>query len=296
MSPEPGQPHEVSPQLAEAIGRACAVLAAGAGDDEQPLASTLIEILQAAARGELAAPAQALQQLHELLQQREQFLAVVAHELRNPLTPVLLGLEMMIVGVTAGALPPPELLRRLEDIQRHARRLRADIEQLLEFARLRNGRTELRLEEVDLAEVAADALRERRPVLDASGCELRTSLQSQRGRWDGRRLNQVIWNLVSNAAAYAPGAPVEVTIAGDEHRAWLVVADHGPGIAEHERERVFHKFERAGAERQHTGFGIGLWLVKRLVEAMGGTIDLTSTAGGGATFTITLPRSRDGET
>jgi signal transduction histidine kinase len=239
---------------------------------------------------QLAEALRALQQAREEVQQREQFLAVVAHELRNTITPVILGLDMVLGGAAAVA-PPPELQRRLQEVRRHVQRLRADLEHLLDFARLRNGRIELRLEDADLAEVAADALRELRPVLDASGCELHSSLQAQRGRWDRMRVGQVIWNLVSNAAKYAAGAPVDVIVSGDEHHARVIIADHGPGISEHERERVFRQFERAGADRQHTGFGIGLWLVKRLVEAMGGTIELTSTATTGATFTVTLPRS-----
>lgn len=284
---------EVSPQLAEAIGRACGLVAASAGDGERELADTLIEAMQAAAQGEPAPPSRALQQAREELEQHEHFLAIAAHELRNPITPVMLGLEVLIAATAAGALPQPELLRRLQELQRHVLQLRTDLEHLLDFARLRNRRLELRLEDLDLAELAEDALRELRPVLDASGCELRTSLQPQRGRWDRMRLHQVIWNLVSNAAKYAPGAPVEVTVTGDAHHARLIVTDHGPGIPAHEHERVFREFERADAARQHTGFGVGLWLVRRIVEAMGGTIDLTSAPGAGATFTVTLPRSGD---
>jgi signal transduction histidine kinase len=301
MIEEVDAPREVSPQLADAIQRACGLLAASAGTEERQLTQTLIETLQATARGERTQASRALQQVREeLLQvreellQHEQFLAVAAHELRNPITPVMLGLETLIAAATADALPRPELLRRLQKMQRHVQRLRTELEHLLDFARLRHGRIELELEDVDLAEVADDALRELRPVLDASGCELRASLQAQLGRWDRMRLNQVIWNLISNAAKYAAGAPIEVIVSGDEHHAQLIVADHGPGIPEHEHERVFRQFERAGAEHQHTGFGIGLWLVRRIVDAMGGTIGLTSLPGAGATFTVTLPRSRDG--
>jgi signal transduction histidine kinase len=106
------------------------------------------------------------------------------------------------------------------------------------------------------------------------------------------RLGQVVWNLLTNAAKYAPSAPIDVIVSGDLREVRLVVRDHGPGIAPEEREAVFRKFERAAGAKHYTGFGIGLWLVRRIVEAIGGSIALDSEVNVGTTFTIVLPRSR----
>jgi two-component system, OmpR family, sensor kinase len=223
----------------------------------------------------------------------ESFLAVVAHELRNPIAPVVLGIEALIEETKSGTqLDRARLLRRLEMIDRQLGRLRSELDRLLDFSRIRSGRLELQLEELDIAEVVSDVLREMRGQIDAAGCELRMSLESQRGRWDRMRLMQVIRNLISNATKYAAGAPVEVRIHGTREGVELVVADQGPGIPEHERETVFRRFERASKKR--TGFGLGLWLVQHIVEAMGGRIVLDSTVGVGSVFRITLPRITHG--
>lgn len=228
------------------------------------------------------------------LHQMESFLAVVAHELRNPIAPVVLGVEALIEETKSGMqLDRTRLLRRLEMLDRQLGRLRSELDRLLDFSRIRSGRLELQLEELDLAEVVGDVLREMRSQLDAAGCELRISLETQRGRWDRMRLVQVIRNLISNAAKYAAGAPVEVSVAGTRDGVELVVSDGGPGIPEPERETVFRRFERASTKR--TGFGLGLWLVKHIVQAMGGRIVLDSTPGHGCVFRISLPRVSHGE-
>jgi signal transduction histidine kinase len=108
------------------------------------------------------------------------------------------------------------------------------------------------------------------------------------------RLRQIVWNLISNATKFGAGAPVEVAVSGDERSALLSIRDDGPGIAEEERMRVFERFERANAGRLQTGFGIGLWLVERIVAALGGKIGLASEPGQGARFIVTLPRNQHG--
>ena len=245
---------------------------------------------------ELTALRQALARAKEELRGRDDFLAVVTHELRNPLTPLAFSIDLLLAEAAQGRLPTAEILvRRLKVLQRQVRRLTTDLNRLLDFSRIRSGRLELRLEDVDLAEVVGEVLQEMQPQFDISRCELRLNCGGpQRGRWDPMRLRQIVWNLVSNATKFGAGAPIEVAVLGDEQEARLIVSDKGPGIAEHERERVFHRFERAGTGESHVGFGVGLWLVKQIVHALGGDVHLDSEVGRGATFTVILPRNDHG--
>ncbi|HEY5947918.1 MAG TPA: HAMP domain-containing sensor histidine kinase, partial [Kofleriaceae bacterium] len=184
------------------------------------------------------------------------------------------------------------LLRRLQLTRRYVDGVRTHLDRLLDFSRLRNGHIDLHSESVDLSALVGSVIDEMAPMLEAAQCEVTTTFTMPLvGRWDRMRLRQVIWNLVSNAAKYAAGSPIEITTSRDETSVRLTVTDHGPGIAEHDQELVFRRFERSGAEANHTGFGVGLWLVRRIVDAMGGKIELRSELGRGATFTVTLPRT-----
>lgn len=233
-----------------------------------------------------------LRRLRELLQFQEGFLAVVAHELRNPLGPVLLSVDALMDELTNRALDKASLVARVAGMRGYVERLRRDLERLLDFSRLRAGRMDLRPEVADLSAIARQTLTEMRPLIDHSRCELRLSApEPQIGYWDPMRLEQVIWNLVSNALKYGAGAPVDIATSGDERTATFAIADHGVGIAPAEQDTIFRKFERLSAHTKHTGFGIGLWLVKRNVDALGGSIAISSAVDVGTTITVTLPRS-----
>ncbi len=235
-------------------------------------------------RAELAAAKAAVQQ-------RDSLLAIVAHELRNPMGPVMMGLEILVRELEDPTTEREALLRRAHQTERYVERLRSDLDRLLDFSRLQTGRIDLQRETFDLSALVTSALAELESLLAASHCELHLSLQQPiEGTWDRMRLRQIVWNLVSNAAKYAAGSRVDVSTSGDAERAVLVVRDHGPGIPASEHEAVFRQFERI-QRSSHTGFGVGLWLVRQIVEALGGSIELDSTVGLGSTFTVTLPRN-----
>jgi signal transduction histidine kinase len=111
-----------------------------------------------------------------------------------------------------------------------------------------------------------------------------------RGYWDRTALEQIAGNLVSNAIKYGAGRPVEVSVQADPTTAALTVRDHGPGIAEADRERIFQRFERAVSSAERSGFGVGLWIARQLAVAHGGDIAVASVPGLGSVFTATLPR------
>ena len=112
------------------------------------------------------------------------------------------------------------------------------------------------------------------------------------GRWDTLRLEQVITNLLANAIKYGLGKPIEVSVRGEEGCGVLCVRDQGIGIAEADQGRVFERFERIVTGRNYGGFGLGLWIVREILEAHGGTIEVQSALGVGSTFTVTLPTAR----
>jgi signal transduction histidine kinase len=109
------------------------------------------------------------------------------------------------------------------------------------------------------------------------------------GVWDRTRLEQVVTNLVTNAARYGHGKPIDITVAADARSVRLVVRDHGIGIAPEDQRRIFERFERA-ASRNFGGLGLGLYIARQIVEAHGGSIHVSSELGVGSSFTVELPR------
>jgi signal transduction histidine kinase len=109
------------------------------------------------------------------------------------------------------------------------------------------------------------------------------------GSWDRFRVEQVLTNLLTNAARYGDGKPVEITVRRDGERAEVRVLDHGPGIAEADQERIFQRFERATSASEVSGLGLGLYIARQIVEMHGGSLRVESTPGAGAAFITTLP-------
>jgi PAS domain S-box-containing protein len=244
-------------------------------------------------RRKLEQRAQLYHKVREEVRERDEFLSVASHELRTPVTALQLQLQLLqrAAGRPGGALPGA-LAGKLGTLERQCRRIAALVNELLDVSRLRLGRLELRLEEVDLVEVARETvsslLEESRKLgspIDVVAAGPAT------GRWDRLRLEQVMTNLVSNAVKFGDSKPITVEVSADASRARLLVRDRGIGIAPADQERVFRCFERAAPAHHFGGLGLGLYIAREIVEAHGGTIEVSSQAGAGATFTVELPRS-----
>ena len=225
----------------------------------------------------------------------DQFASVVSHELRSALMPISLFVEAMLVDVTQNGRAPSrdELLQRLGMFKRQLAHANRDLKRLLDFSRIRNGQLELEIEEVDLAATVAEVVAAHREEIAAALCTV--ELESPGpivGRWDRLRLHQVATNLLSNALKYGAGAPIHVALVDGDDSARLVVRDHGPGIEPDQRQAIFARFERGHPTQHQAGYGVGLWVVARIVEAFGGAIDVESEPGNGATFIVRLPRLR----
>lgn len=233
--------------------------------------------------------------LEEALRARDEFLSVAAHELRTPLASLKLYVEILARGAQRGPLDAADASRRLERARVQCDRLDALLNNLLDLSRIRSGRIALVPEEMDLAAVAGQAHARFSDELARSGRPFRLDAPAPvLGRWDLLRLEQVFNNLIANAVRHAPGAAVEVSVRARADRALLAVRDEGPGIAEEVRATLFDRYAQATPSRG--GIGLGLWIVRRIVEAMGGTVAVESQPGGGSTFTADLPlRARGGE-
>jgi signal transduction histidine kinase len=183
-----------------------------------------------------------------------------------------------------------ELLPRLETLERNLNRAINLLNGLLEGAQLASGRTELVLVSVDLVALVHEVVERSRDALAAAGSSLTVEAPPALcGSWDRLRLDQIVSNLVQNAIKYGLGSAITVRVRKEDESAILRVEDAGVGIAPADQARIFERFERAVPSRGYPGFGLGLWIVRQLVEAFGGTITVDSALGRGATFEVRLP-------
>jgi signal transduction histidine kinase len=233
------------------------------------------------------------QEAQEAVTARDEFLSIASHELRTPLTSLILQLQNMLRSIrdsgTEG-VSPQRLQTRLEGALTQSQRLARLVNELLDVSRITSGHLDLQLEEVDLAGVVREVLERFEEELQLSGSEVSVSIPlAVVGRWDRFRLDQVVTNLLSNAIKYGRGRRVEITIEATGDSALLKVRDEGVGIAAQDLERVFSRFEHAGSGRNYGGLGLGLYIVRRTVEAMGGSVRAESELGAGSTFVVELP-------
>jgi signal transduction histidine kinase len=219
------------------------------------------------------------------------FLNLVSHELRTPLTVLQTYLQLLARG-TAGTLAPPQH-RIVEKLLASSRRLFRLIEALLEQARIQSGRLTTEPVPVDLAGVVAEVVEEAREQAEEKSLALSVSVPPELPPVvsDARLLRLILSNLVTNAVKFTSDGEVEVAVAygGGAHR--ITVRDSGPGIPRERQRTVFEPFEQMEDVRhKHTpGVGLGLTLVKELVDALGGTVELRSAVGAGSTFVVVLP-------
>jgi PAS domain S-box-containing protein len=226
---------------------------------------------------------------------KDEFIATLAHELRNPLAPIRTGLEILR---RVGELPPVAVRTR-DMMDRQLTHMVRLVDDLLDVSRVSRGKLELRPQPVTVAQVLSDALETCQPALAAAGHTLAVELPPQELTVQGdlTRLAQVFSNLLNNATKYTPpGGRIAVRAWRDGDSAVVEVKDDGSGIAAEVLPNVFELFAQGETVTQagQGGLGIGLWLVKRLVELHHGGIEASSAGKGlGSTFTVRLPLARN---
>jgi signal transduction histidine kinase len=222
---------------------------------------------------------------------RDEFLSVAAHELRNPMTPIFGHVQLLLrLAHSADDAKMQQIISGLKKLDRLTERYIRRATMLLDLSRITAGKLELDPVPVDLSLLINDVIQILTPAAHHAGSHLTVNVAERvRGIWDRIALEQITDNLLSNAIKYGAGQPIEITLMSDGKTASLRVQDNGIGISEADQARIFGRFERAVTRRAHGGFGIGLWVVRQLVDAMGGDIAVLSKPGSGSTFTVTLP-------
>ena len=191
-----------------------------------------------------------------------------------------------------------KLEEKIEIAARSAERLAQLVATLLDVTRITSGRYALSPAPGDVRELVRDVTGRWRDAFTRSGTALSVEAdQAIVGRWDATAVETILNNLLSNALKFGEGKPVHVALTRDAGWARLVVQDHGRGIPAADRTRIFERFERAVPSSHYGGFGIGLWVVRQIVDALGGAIEVASEEGDGSTFTVELavlaPRRED---
>ena len=235
--------------------------------------------------------------LEEQDRRKDEFLATLAHELRNPLAPIRTGLHFLRMGGTG-----EQATRTHEMMERQLRHLVRMVDDLLDISRITLGKVELKKERVDFRNVLGSALETTRPLIEASNHELAVRLPAGPLPLDAdpTRLAQVLANLLNNAAKYTPsGGRIQLSAEVEGDTLIVRVCDTGIGIPAEMLSRVFDIFTQVGRSIDHSqgGLGIGLTLVRRLLDMHGGSV-VAESAGinQGSTFTVKLPLARRGET
>jgi signal transduction histidine kinase len=305
------QPVRVLRNTAEKVARGDMNIrsAISTGDEFQQLSetfNTMLVTLQASQKqleatnlsldtrvGELA---QSNVDLYEANRIKSEFLTNVSHELRTPLNAIIGFAELLSANKAA---EDPKVARYLENIQSSAKQLLDLINDLLDLAKIEAGKVVMRREKVNVADVCEAMLNFMRPLAQKKEIELTLAVQPDIPlvTTDPGRLQQVLYNFLSNAVKFTPprGA-VKISARVEEADTVRVsVADTGPGISEKDQEYIFEKFRQidGSVTRQHSGTGLGLAISRELAALLGGKIELQSIVGKGATFTLVLPVGAD---
>jgi signal transduction histidine kinase len=250
----------------------------------------LLMLLVAAAIEEQRAARQATE---EAVRSRDEFIFVASHELKTPITSLLLQIQMwgrMIHTGKLGTAKQETQIKMVETSAAQVRRLERLIDSLLDVSRISSGKFNLEMKDMDLSVVVREVIEGYSAELSKSNCPIEVRVTTPiLGRWDPLRIEQVLLNLLSNACRYGAGKPIEVTARATDYGAEIRVRDHGPGIAPNDQKRIFDRFERASSIHSYGGLGLGLYITRQIVEAHGGSIRVESILGQGSTFFVELP-------
>jgi PAS domain S-box-containing protein len=224
---------------------------------------------------------------------RDEFLSVASHELKTPLTPLKLQAQLLsrvLKTGTAGDLKVEKVDKILNTFDRQLDRLSSLIDELLDISKMTNGKLSLNFERFDLVELIHDVLGRFSGQLASANCDVDLISETEIWvEWDRFRIEQVIVNLITNAAKYGQGKPIHVETEVNDGIVTVSFRDHGIGIAKSDLNRIFDRFERAVSGNNFSGLGLGLFIVTQLLEAHQGKIKVESEVGKGSQFTFEIP-------
>lgn len=232
------------------------------------------------------------EQLKQAITLREDFLTVAAHELKTPVTSILLQSQSLTQRILqVEPIDNEELIKRLNTISRSAGKLSNLINELLDVSRMSTPKN-LNLKPLNFCDVLRDCLMRQDLLAKRQNVQINALIPSTpiRGNWDYSKLEQIITNLISNALKYGAGKPIDIEVKQVNGCVNLSVRDYGIGVSPGDRERIFRRFERAVSVSQYAGMGLGLWLASDAAIAMCGSISVVEPSHGkGSVFVLTLP-------
>ncbi len=231
--------------------------------------------------------------LKEALGARDNFLSAASHELKTPLTTLILQSQLLVQTLSRDSSDVELLKRSTEQIERQAQRMSRLINELLDVSRIALNRLEVSPEPCDLRMLVDETVEAFQLQASGQGSKIEvTGDSSVTGQCDTFRIEQVIINLLTNAVRYGRAGTIHVHVAEQSDGVCFSVRDEGPGIPEKDIERIFDQFERAHKLQQTGGLGLGLYIARSIVEAHGGKISAANSPKGGAIFTVQLPAAR----
>jgi len=233
---------------------------------------------------------QQVEELRQAVRARNDFIAIAAHELRNPMTPILAATELALAIARKTEACPERITTLLERLKLVVDDFIKRATRLLDVSRIEAGNLPLEFVATDLSALVLSVV----PRYDAMATRMHSPIDLDTkgevtGLWDRLAVEQIIENLLSNALKFGAGKPVSLRLHSNAEMAWLDVQDRGIGMPPDQQARIFGRFEQVMARHRSGGFGIGLWVANNLVTAMGGRISVSSSLGEGSTFTMTLP-------
>jgi PAS domain S-box-containing protein len=233
------------------------------------------------------------EEAQQAIRNREEFLSIASHELKTPLTSVKGYAQLLEMAAATEKLSPERVRNAAARVHEQVARLEALINDLLDVSRIQQGQLELRLSRFDLAELARSVVERFEEGADISPTHALhvAAPDPVFGLWDAERLDQVLTNLLSNALKYSPdGGRIDVDVACKDSVAILAVRDQGIGIPPEEQRKLFQPFQRTHqVQRGITGTGLGLFIVRQIVEQHGGEVQVDSREGEGSRFVVLLP-------
>ena len=232
-------------------------------------------------------------ELEQAVRMRDDFMSIVAHEVRTPLNGLILETQlrkMHLARNNAAAFTLDKMHAMVDRDERQIKSLIRLIEDMLDVSRIRTGKLSIRPSRFDLVQLVSNLLQNFAPQVEAAESSVTlTAEQPVMGRWDEFRIEQVVSNLLTNALRYGAKSLIDVRVYNQDGQAWVEVQDRGIGISEENQQRIFQQFERVSAQSVVAGLGLGLFISEQIVAAHGGSITVESRIGEGALFRVCLP-------